>query len=264
MKIAAIEAMWDTEPAPASFTIVGLPDQASHTTHYAIRVPWVLGLIATRSVDTPVAGVNQLVQQASVRIKSGVIAYGAMEQLRRRPSDPGVAASLTGAFNAHVNDLGYALLLKRYAPNVIDATPAQIEAAALDTTPQVAPLFWSFRVMVGLGLGFIALFAVAFWLASRRQLERWRWFLRLCVWVLPAPWIAAELGWIVSETGRQPWTIDGVLPTFLSVSSTPASNVWISLSLFVLLYSGLAVVELMLMVRAIRAGPAADGEAGHA
>ncbi len=61
MKIAAIEAMWDTEPAPASFTLVGLPDLATHTTKYEIKVPWMLGLIATRSVDTPVPGINDLV-----------------------------------------------------------------------------------------------------------------------------------------------------------------------------------------------------------
>src|ERR1700721_2951017 len=64
MKIAAIEAMWDTEPAPASFTVFGLPDLAAHKTRYEVKVPWVLGLIATRSTDTPVPGINQLVALA--------------------------------------------------------------------------------------------------------------------------------------------------------------------------------------------------------
>jgi len=253
MKIAAIEAMWTTEQAPASFTVVGLPDQAHQVTRYALRVPWVLGLIATRSIDQPVEGVDQLVAGAQTRIRSGMIAYGAMEGLRQHRGDP----ALTASFNAHVGDLGYALLLKRYAPNVVDATPAQIEAASLETVPAVAPLFWSFRVMAGLGFGFIALFAVAFVLASRRQLERSPVFLWICLGALPTPWIAAELGWFVAETGRQPWTIDGVLPTFLSVSSVPAGNVWVSLALFAIVYSALAVIELMLMFRAVRDGPAA-------
>jgi len=251
MKLAAIEAMWKTEPAPAGLTLIGLPDQAARETRYAVRVPWVLGLIATRSADQPVEGIDDLVARARDRIESGMIAYGAMERLRLEPSD----TTASTAMAAHVGDLGYALLLKRYAPAVVNATPAQIRAAALDTVPQVAPLFWSFRVMAGLGFGFIALFAAAFILASRRQLERWPLFLKLCVWALPTPWIAAELGWYVAESGRQPWTIDGVLPTWLSVSSVPAANVWISLTLFVLLYSSLAVVETMLMVRAIREGP---------
>src|SRR5471032_3102196 len=61
MKIAAIEAMWETEPAPASFTVFGLPDMASHSTRFQVKVPWVLGLIATRSADTPVPGIAELV-----------------------------------------------------------------------------------------------------------------------------------------------------------------------------------------------------------
>src|SRR5579863_3685792 len=73
MKIAAIEAMWQTETPPASFTVFGLPDQRTHTTRAAVRVPWVLGLIATRSIDTPVAGIDDLVRDAGARIRSGLI-----------------------------------------------------------------------------------------------------------------------------------------------------------------------------------------------
>ncbi len=256
MKIAAIEAMWRTEPAPASFTVIGIPDIGTHTTIGAIRVPWVLGLIATRSLNTEVAGIDNLVSDAKQRIKGGMIAYGAMQTLRGHPDD----AVARAAFDAHANDLGYALLLKRYTPNVTDASEDQILAAAEDTIPPVLPLFVTFRVMVVLGLYFIALFAAMFVLASRRQLERHRWLLRVCLWSLPLPWVAAELGWVVAEVGRQPWTIDGVLPTFLSVSSVPVSNVWISLAAFVLLYSVLAVVEVYLMVRTIRHGPHAPAQ----
>src|SRR5450755_588332 len=64
MKIAAIEAMWDTEPAPASFTLFGLPDVKTHVTNYEVRIPWLLGLIATRSTDVPVPGINNLVDDA--------------------------------------------------------------------------------------------------------------------------------------------------------------------------------------------------------
>ena len=72
---------------------------------------------------------------------------------------------------------------------------------------------------------------------------------------LPLPWIAAELGWVVAEYGRQPWAIDGVLPTFLGVSATPASNIIVSLAGFVLFYSALAIVDIYLMTRMIRRGP---------
>ena len=78
--------------------------------------------------------------------------------------------------------------------------------------PNVPVLFWCFRLMVGLGLFFIALFATAFYLATRHRFESHRGFLRLAFCSLPLPWIAVELGWIVAEYGRQPWVVDGVLP----------------------------------------------------
>jgi cytochrome d ubiquinol oxidase subunit I len=109
--------------------------------------------------------------------------------------------------------------------------------------------------MVGIGLFFILLFAVAIYLSTRHRFEQTHWFLRLAVVSLPLPWIAAELGWIVAEYGRQPWAIDGVLPTFLGVSTRAAGNVIASLTGFVVFYSALAVVEVFLMVRMIRRGP---------
>jgi len=250
MKIAAIEAMWDTQPPPAGFTLFGLPNVAAGITRDKIEVPWLLGLIATRSIDQPVAGIHDLVRTGKQRIQDGIIAYKAVQALRRDPTDAAARSDL----DAHARDLGYALLLKRYSPTVVDADAATIERAANDLVPDVPVLFWSFRFMAGLGFYFIALFAGAFYLASVRRVEK-RWFLRLALLSLPLPWIAAELGWIVAEYGRQPWVVEGVLPTFLGVSSVSQGAVIGSLAGFVLFYSGLAVVDVVLMVRAIRQGP---------
>ncbi|HEY4162689.1 MAG TPA: cytochrome ubiquinol oxidase subunit I [Dongiaceae bacterium] len=251
MKIAAIEAAWETQPAPASFTLFGLPDQTAQETRYKIEIPWMLGLIATRSIDQQVPGIKDLVAISEQRIRNGIPAYAALLLLRKDKNDSIARAQ----FDLHVGDLGYALLLKRYTPNIIDATSDQIKQAAGDTVPNVAPLFWSFRVMVGLGFFFIVLFAFSFWLASRRQLDLYRWYLRIAACSLPLPWIAAEVGWFVAENGRQPWAIYGVLPTFLGSSSVAAGDVWFSLSGFVLFYTALAVVDVYLMVRTIRIGP---------
>lgn len=259
MKIAAIEAMWDTEPAPASFTVFGLPDLATHKTYFEVKVPWVLGLIATRSTDKPVPGIGELVGDAHTRIENGLIAYKALVGVRQHPQDAGLRATL----ESHVADLGYALLLKRYRPDIENATLAEIDQAASSTIPNVPVLFWSFRVMVGLGLWFIALFAAAFWIASKRQLTRHRPFLWLSLLSLPLPWLAIELGWIVAEYGRQPWAIEGVLPTFLGVSSTDAGNVAFSLIGFVVFYSVLLVVDLFLLIKYIRLGPGGDPLSAH-
>jgi cytochrome d ubiquinol oxidase subunit I len=254
MKMAAIEGMWTTEPAPAAFNAIGFPDQANHVTHDAIKIPFALGLIATHSIDQTVPGIIPLVQQNRARIESGVLAYGAMEQLRDQPGNPAALAM----FQAHEADLGYGLLLKSIDANVTDATPAQITAAAWSTVPPVAAVFWSFRLMVGLGFYFIVLFAFLFYRASTRRLDTSRWLLWVTALSLPLPWVAAEAGWAVAEVGRQPWTIQGVLPTALSVSSLPALNVGLSLIAFILAYSALLVVEMFLMVRTIRQGPADD------
>jgi len=251
MKIAAIEAMWQTEPAPASFTLFGLPDLATHTTKYEIKVPWVLGLIATRSADTPVPGISQLVQEADTRIRDGLIAYNTLKDIKADPKDEALRAKL----DEHISNLGYALLLKRIRPDIENATPVQIQAAANSTIPDVPVLFWSFRFMVAFGFWFIFLFAIAFWLSARRTLDRYRMFLWAAFLTLPLPWLAAELGWVVAEYGRQPWVIEGVLPTALGVSSTEAGNVLFSLLGFVFFYSALLVVDLYLLVKYIRLGP---------
>src|SRR5580658_1774546 len=173
MKIAAIEAMWNTEPAPASFTLFGIPDLKTRTTKYEVKIPWVLGLIATRSVSTPVPGISDLVATARQKIANGLVAYEALLAIKKSPHDAGLRDKL----DANVADLGYALLLKSIRPDIENATPAQIEEAANSTIPNVPVLFWSFRIMVGLGFWFIALFSTAFWLSAVRQLDSYRWFL---------------------------------------------------------------------------------------
>ncbi len=251
MKIAAIEAAWHTEKAPAPFTAFGFPDVDKRETHAAVRIPWLLGLVATRSLDKEVPGVYELVEHARQRIASGVKAHQALQRLRTDRNDTQAMA----LFETHQADLGYGLLLLRFVENPSLATPADIERAAWMTVPDVPVLFWCFRVMVGLGIALILLFATAFWYAAWHSFEWHRTFLRLALLSLPLPWIAAELGWIVAEYGRQPWAIEGVLPTFLAVSTVSAHNVMLSLIGFVLFYSTLAVVDAYLMVRMIRQGP---------
>jgi cytochrome d ubiquinol oxidase subunit I len=212
----------------------------------------LLGLIATRSIDQRVLGIYDLVERARARIISGIEAYSAL-QLLRASDQPN--AEVLQRFETNQDDLGYALLLLRFTDNPAAATPKQIDDAAWSTVPNVPVLFWCFRLMVGLGLYFIALFATAFYLATRHRFDRHPNFLKLAFFSLPLPWIAIEVGWIVAEYGRQPWAVDGVLPTFLGVSRTSVGNVWMSLTGFIIFYSALAVVDAFLLVRTIRRGP---------
>ncbi|MXP27039.1 cytochrome bd-I ubiquinol oxidase subunit CydA [Altererythrobacter indicus] len=254
MKLAAIEAEWHTEPAPAGITLVGLPNMKEQKTDYAVKIPYVLGLIGTRSLDGQVTGMSELVLQAQERIEHGIVAYDALEKLKANSDD----TAARSAFETHRNDLGYALLLKRYMEDPRQATPEDIRLAAWDTVPNVPLMFWSFRLMAGIGFAMIALFATAFILCSMRKHTSARWFWKLAVFALPFPWIAAELGWVVAEMGRQPWAIDGVLPTFLGPSSLTPAMILTTIIGFTALYGTLAVIEVRLMLAAIKHGPVED------
>ena len=251
IKLAAIEAEWETEPAPASFTLFGIPDQENQTTHYAIKIPFALGLIATRSIDEEVKGLKDLRESSVSRIKNGMIAYDQLQKLRTGDT----SAETKLAFNDHKADLGYGLLLKKYTPNVLDANENLIQLAANDTIPNVAPLFWTFRIMVASGFTMLFVFAMAFYYCAKRNAEQKEWLLRLAVWSIPLPWIAAETGWFVAEYGRQPWTISGILPTHMSVSSLSSGQLWFSISGFALFYTVLLIIEVYLMLKYVRLGP---------
>jgi cytochrome bd ubiquinol oxidase subunit I len=251
VKLAAMEAEWETEPPPAGFTLFGMPDQEQQRTRGEVKIPWLGGIIVTRSLNTPVTGIKDLIAESRKRIESGMVAYGMLEKMRAGDkSDPVMIQ-----FEQHKDDLGYGLLLKRYTPSVVDATDAQIAQAAEDTIPDVALMFWTFRVMVGLGFWMLGLIAVSFYYCARRLFHKKRWLLWLLVFNLPVPWIATELGWFVAEYGRQPWTIGEVLPTFLSASSLSMGDVIGSLIGLVVFYTVLLAVEMFLMVKFIRLGP---------
>jgi cytochrome d ubiquinol oxidase subunit I len=251
MKLAAIEAEWDTHPAPAGFTVFGLPDQDNQKTDMALKIPYVLGLIATRSLDEEVKGLKDLREDSVVRIQSGMVAYDNLQKLRAGDNSPSVKQH----FADHKADLGYGLLLKKYTDKVIDADAATIQKAANDTIPKVAPLFWTFRIMVACGFIMLFIFAMTFYYCATRVADQKRWLLRMAVWCIPLPWIAAETGWFVAEVGRQPWTISGVLPTHMSVSSLSAGQLWFSIGGFALFYTILLIIEMYLMLKYVRLGP---------
>ncbi|MBI1421812.1 MAG: cytochrome bd-I ubiquinol oxidase subunit CydA, partial [Gammaproteobacteria bacterium] len=94
-----------------------------------------------------------------------------------------------------------------------------------------------------------------FYYCAKRQAGKKRWLLKMALCGSPLPWIAAELGWVVAEYGRQPWSIGEVLPTFLSTSTLQAGDLWFSLAGFIGFYSLLLVVEMYLMLRFARLGP---------
>ncbi len=251
VKLAALEAEWHTREPPASITVVGIPNESAEETEYAIRIPYVMGLIATRSVDEKITGIVDLRAENETKIRTGLAAYAALEKIRAGDTSDATREQ----FDKAKADLGYALLLKKYTPNVIDATEEQIKMAARDTIPTVAPMFWTFRIMVAIAVILLFIFIVAFYYIAKRTIAEKKWLLKLALYGIPLPWIAAEMGWFVAEYGRQPWTISEILPTALSTSNLAPSSVYLSLAGFVGFYTLLLVAELYLMFKYARLGP---------
>jgi len=251
VKLAAIESEWKTEEPPAAFTVFGVPNQTEQKTDYAIKIPYVMGLIATRSFDEKVTGLQDIVKENEQRVRNGIKAYSDLQRVKSNPND----ADAIAAFNQSKEDLGFGLLLKKYTPNVIDATEAQIQQAARDTIPNVFVLFWSFRVMVGIGFLMLFIFAASFYFSASRNIESKTWLLKLALFSIPIPWIAAEMGWVVAEMGRQPWTISGILPTHLSTSSLSSGDLYFSIAGFIGFYTFLLIIEMYLMFKYARLGP---------
>ena len=250
MKMAAIEAMWEVEKAPASFTLFGIPNQEARVTNYAVKIPYVLGLIATRSFDKEIQGINEILVTTKERIESGVEAYKAVKILKNNRNDQTAIAK----FKKHKQDLGYGLLLKANKIDPTNATDQQINEVNQQLVPHIAPLFWSFRIMVGLGFWMLFVFIAAFWSASTHRFDK-PWLLKSAFYSLPLPWIASELGWIVAEYGRQPWAIEGILPTRLAASANSTGLVSASLICFVVFYSTLLVIDILMMVKYVKSGP---------
>ncbi|MDM1247597.1 cytochrome ubiquinol oxidase subunit I [Acinetobacter sp. R933-2] len=250
-KLAAIEAEWETHPAPAPFTLFGIPNQEEQRTDYAVRIPYVMGIIATRSLDKEVTGIKDLMVQHEARIRNGMVAYSELEKLRSGDRSP----ELISSFKENQKDLGYGLLLKKYTPHVVDASEAHIQAATKDTIPNVTALFFSFRAMVASGFLMLLLFILATYAVAKRNAENKPWLLKFALFGLPLPWIATQTGWYVAEGGRQPWTIGEVLPTHLSASSLSTADVWGSIIALAAFYTVLLIIEMYLMIKFSRLGP---------
>ena len=251
VKLAAVEAEWHTHPAPAAFTVFGIPDREAEQTNYALKIPAVLGLIATRSLDEEVTGLSDLKKQHLERIVRGQEAYVLLQQYRGGDKSPATVER----FNEVSDDLGYGMLLTAYTDDVANATNEQIAQAVEDSIPAVGPLFWSFRLMVACGVSMLLLFTLAFWHSARRTVQKPKWLLKFALFSLPLPWLASEAGWFVAEYGRQPWAIGEILPTHMAVSQLTVTDIWISLGTIVVLYTIFVIIEMWLMTKYARLGP---------
>ena len=197
VKLAAMEGEWQTEPAPAPFHVVAWPEQDQERNAFAIKIPALLGILATHSLDKPVPGLKNLMAETYPRL------------------------AMRGAI------------------------------------PQVAPVFWSFRIMVGCGSLLLLVMLIALVQTLRCKIDQHRWVLKMALWSLPLPWIAIEAGWFMTEFGRQPWAIQDILPTYSAHSALTTGQLAFSLIMIVGLYTLFLIAEVYLIQKYARLGPSA-------
>ena len=251
VKLAAVEAEYETHPAPAPFTVFGIPNDDKQETEYALQIPWAMGIIATRSLTEEVKGIKDLKEDNRERILSGIKAYEVLDDVRNGTA----TAEQRAAFDANKDSLGYAMLLEPFTENVSNPSDAALQQAVDYSIPPVAPLFWSFRLMVAAGFIMLALFVCAFYYSTKHKITKPRWLLKSALYGLPLPWIACEAGWFVAEYGRQPWSIAEVLPVHTSVSNLAVSDVVITLVAYSAFYTGMFIIGFYLMKKFAKKGP---------
>ena len=251
VKLAAVEAEFETHPAPAGFTLFGIPNDEEERTDYAVKIPWVMGIIATRSFDEEVMGLKEIKEENREKILSGVQAYTYLDEVREGTA----TADEREVFDNNKDNLGYAMLLQPFTDDITQPSDANVQSAVDYSIPPVTPLFWSFRLMVISGFIMLAVFALAFYYSTKHRITKPRWLLKLALYSLPLPWVASEAGWFVAEYGRQPWSIAEVLPVHASVSNLAVSDVVITLVAYTAFYTVMFIIAFYLMKKFAKKGP---------
>lgn len=252
VKLAAIEGEYHTEEPPSAFTLFGIPNDATREVDYAVRIPWLMGLIATRSFDEPVLGLNDIRDNNRLRIQKGAKAYVLIEKMRNNTA----TAEEKALFAQNKQYLGYAMLLEPFTQDIGSASKEALDKAADYSLPShTAALFWAFRAMVASGFFMLLVFLLAFRYSLKHSTQKPRWLLRLAFFSLPLPWIASEAGWFVAEFGRQPWSIAEVLPVHAATSNLSVLDLVLTMTLYSVFYAAMFASAFYLMQKFAKQGP---------
>lgn len=253
MKLAALEGIYAGEEG-CSLCAIGIlntdkqPGDKQDPYIFAVKLPYVLSILANRNLNSFVPGINDLLYGnptqgiigVTDRMTSGKIAVDELASYKafRKAGDIPRANNALATFREHQADFGYGFL----------ATPEE-------AVPPVALSFYSFRIMVALGTFFPFLFATFLYLTMRHRIQSKRWLLLLGVFSVFLGYIASQAGWIVAEVGRQPWAIQGLLPVTIARSNLTTATVQTTFFIFLALFTLLLIVELRIMFKQISIGP---------
>ena len=247
MKLAAIEGLTDGGTR-APFSVVP-----------GVEIPGMLSILATHNIDGYVPGINNMLDgyttpegetfpSAEKKIESGKKAIEAFRTYRaNKDKDPHTAMQARKVLEENIAHFGYGYIQSRN-----------------ELVPPVQLLYWAFRVMVGLG-GYLFLLMVAvLWAERKKRLAEMKWLLRIALLSTPLVYLAGQAGWIVAEVGRQPWTIEGLLPVRAAVSSVSVAAVQTTFFIFVAIFTLFLLIEIRILLKAIQKGPETDNTPNQA
>ena len=241
MKLAAAEGL-ENGGERAPFSIVP-----------GVEVPGVLSVLATHDINGYVPGINNLLDgyttpsgevmpSAEEKIERGKRAIEAFGEYRAlSDSDPAAAAEARAVLDDNIDYFGYGYIDSRE-----------------ELVPPVGLVYWAFRVMVGLGGALLLLMGVVLWVNYKKRLASMTWLQWAALLSIPLVYIAGQAGWIVAEVGRQPWVIEGLLPVKAAVSSVSVAAVQTTFFIFVAIFTLFLVIELRILMKAIKKGPEID------
>lgn len=252
MKLAAMEGLYDGK-VNAGVVVAGLlnhskkPGDDKEPFVFEVEVPYILGIMATRTLGSFTPGINDLVYgnekygipSAQSRIDSGNLAVKALEDMKvaKKNNEIEKVGELRKTLQDNIDSFGYGYIDK---PE--------------DIVPPVGLTFYSFHIMVALGTYFIGLFALTLFLSMKRDISSYKRILQICVLSIPLGFIASEAGWVVAEVGRQPWAIQDLMPVGLAATNLASINVKISFALFAVLFTVLLIAEVKIMLKQIKLG----------
>lgn len=266
MKFAVMEALMDGE-RDLGLTAIGLVasdiNTAEHTNKTAvspkIEIPGMLTMLATRGDGSFIPGINDLVKgnekegllSTQEKMERGKIAINTLKRYNdsKKLGDKETMARIAEQFNYDSAEG------KDFMDNYFKYFGYGYFTSPLEVIPNVALVFYSFRVMVGVGMFLILLFMVFLYLSFKDKLEKYNWLLMIALISLPLTYICSQAGWIVAEVGRQPWTIQDMLPTVASVSDISSNAVKTTFFIFVVLFTTLLIAEVGIMLKQIKIGP---------
>ena len=251
MKLAAMEALYEGGNSPGRTGIAfvnpfGQPDYMTYAEPpMRIAVPNMLSLLATHDPDGFVPGVRDI-------IKGYPKADGTQEPSLKEKQERGrKAIQALKDFRAGKD--------KEANRKVLERDMKYFGYGYIKDADQLVPFipvnFWAFRIMVGLGALFILVFAVLLFVVYRKDITRPRWLQMLGIALIPLAYIASESGWLVAEFGRQPWTIQDMLPTWAAVSDLSSGGIAFTFFLFLFLFTAMLAVEVSIMCKQIKKGP---------